>query len=307
MKRDIVKIDEEKCSGCGLCIPNCHEGALQIIDGKAVLISDLMCDGLGACLGHCPEGALEIISREAAPYDENLVMEDMVSKTKNVVIAHLKHLKDHNEHIYLQQGLEYLQSNASTINHDVQEIIHLVKSYNPNNTEAKTETKKEKNTMDLHMSNSNAGGCPGSRSTSFKPVAQANGSNTEMPSALAQWPVQMHLINPAASHFQQSNFVLAADCVAYSTGNFHGKFLKGKTLGIACPKLDQNKDIYQEKLIKLIDDAKINTLTVIIMEVPCCGGILQLAMNASQRANRKTPVKAVTIGIQGEVLSEEWM
>lgn len=300
MNREIVKIDEEKCTGCGMCVPNCHEGALQIIDGKAVLISDLMCDGLGACLGHCPEGALEIITREAAPYDEELVMAEMVQKTGNVVIAHLKHLADHNENEYLRQGLEYLGRNASHIAFDVREIISIIESYQL--SKSKPHPEKPKVTMTLH---NHEGGCPGSRSQSFQAVTASQATN-DIPSALAQWPVQMHLINPAASHFQQSDFVLSADCVAYSVGNFHTKYLKGKTLGIACPKLDSNKDIYLEKLIRLIDDAKINTITVIIMEVPCCGGLLQLAMNAAQRAQRKVPVKAVTIGIRGEVLAEEW-
>jgi NAD-dependent dihydropyrimidine dehydrogenase PreA subunit len=303
MNREIVKIDEEKCTGCGLCIPNCHEGALQIIDGKAVLISDLMCDGLGACLGHCPEGALEIISREAAPYNEAMVMAEMVTKTKNVVIAHLKHLKDHNEQQFLKEGISFLKENKSSIAMDVEEIIQSIFAYNVTSNNLTVETKKTNHSM-MH---NHEGGCPGSQSKSFKPAAIAPDLNENMPSALSQWPVQMHLINPAASHFQNSDFVLAADCVAYSLGSFHSKFLKGKTLGIACPKLDTNKDIYLEKLVKLIDESKVNTVTVMIMEVPCCGGLLQLAMSASQRAKRKTPVKAVTVGIRGEILSEEWM
>lgn len=302
MNREIVKIDEEKCTGCGLCVPNCHEGALQIIDGKAVLISDLMCDGLGACLGHCPEGAIEIITREAAPYDEALVMSEMVTKTQGVVIAHLKHLLDHNETGYFQQGIGYLIENASTIKLNVNEIINSLEKYKSQKSEP-----QKSNTMTFHLPhNHEGGGCPGSQSKSFKPV-NPNIESSDVPSSLSQWPVQMHLINPAASHFQHSDLVLSADCVAYALGNFHAKYLKGKTLGIACPKLDQNKEIYLEKLIRLIDDAQINTLTVIIMEVPCCGGLLQLALNASQRASRKAPVKAITVGIQGEVLSEEWM
>jgi NAD-dependent dihydropyrimidine dehydrogenase PreA subunit len=305
MNREIVKIDEDKCNGCGMCVPNCHEGALQIIDGKAVLISDLMCDGLGACLGHCTQGALEIISREAAPYDEKLVMTEMVNKTQNVVIAHLKHLKDHNEKEYLQQGINYLLENKSDIRHNVDEIIGVVNNHQPGNHKLIEQPKETKN-VNFQMSHHNGGGCPGSQSKSFKPATTA-AEDVDSPSCLAQWPVQMHLINPGASHFQQADFLLAADCVAFSLGNFHTKYLKGKTLGIACPKLDQNKEIYQEKIIRLIDEAKINTITVIIMEVPCCGGLLQLAMNASQRATRKVPVKAITIGIQGEVLAEEWM
>lgn len=301
MNREIVKIDEEKCTGCGLCIPNCHEGALQIIDGKAVLISDLMCDGLGACLGHCPEGALEIVTREAAPYNEVMVMAEMVTKTKNVVIAHLKHLKDHNEQQFLKEGIAYLQENKNSISMDVDEIIQSIVAYKiPSKTSQPIKTNNP-------MIHNHEGGCPGSQTKSFKPTSIAPDRQEDINSELSQWPVQMHLINPAAAHFQDSDFVLAADCVAYSLGNFHSKYLRGKTLGIACPKLDSNKDIYLEKLVKLIDESKVNTISVMIMEVPCCGGLLQLAMAASQRAKRKTPVKAVTVGIRGEILSEEWM
>lgn len=111
MKREIIHIDEEKCDGCGLCVPECHEGALQIIDGKAVLVSDLMCDGLGACIGHCPQDALTIEEREAEVYDEVAVMKEMVRKGRNVVIAHMKHLKEHGEHAFLKQGVSYLMEN----------------------------------------------------------------------------------------------------------------------------------------------------------------------------------------------------
>jgi hypothetical protein len=117
----------------------------------------------------------------------------------------------------------------------------------------------------------------------------------------------MHLINPAAGYFQNSDLLLAADCVAFSMGNFHNKFLKGRSLGIACPKLDANKEIYIDKLVALIDESKINTITVMKMEVPCCGGILQMAQIASQQATRKVPIKSITVSIAGEVISENWI
>ncbi len=126
MKREIVHIDEELCNGCGDCIPNCHEGALQIIDNKARLVSDLMCDGLGACIGHCPEGAITMEEREAAPYDEILVMKDMISKGKNTIIAHLSHLKDHRETEFLQQGVKYLLDQQDSLDFEVDEILNAV-------------------------------------------------------------------------------------------------------------------------------------------------------------------------------------
>jgi hypothetical protein len=127
------------------------------------------------------------------------------------------------------------------------------------------------------------------------------------PSELRQWPVQMHLINPTASYFRQTDMVLAADCVAFSLGNFHSKWLKGKTLAIACPKLDDGQETYVSKIKSLIDDAKINTLTVMMMQVPCCGGLLQIVKTAISQAQRKVPVKAVIVGVEGEILKEDWV
>ncbi len=206
MKRKIIEIDEEKCNGCGLCIPNCQEGALKVIDGKARLISDLFCDGLGACIGHCPEGAIEIIEREAQPYNE----------TKQ----------------------------------------------NP-------------------------------------PAAEA-------PSELRQWPVQLHLLNPQASYLKDADLVLAADCAAFAMGSFHARYLKGKSLAIACPKLDSNMESYVQKLTTMITTTRINSLHVIMMEVPCCGGLLQMAKMAREAAGRNIPIKKSYLSIQGKVLEEEW-
>jgi hypothetical protein len=117
----------------------------------------------------------------------------------------------------------------------------------------------------------------------------------------------MHLINPSASYFQKADVLLAADCVAFSLGNFHSKWLKGKALGIACPKLDDSQDSYVSKITSLIDDAEINTLTVMKMQVPCCGGLLQMARRAAGQAQRNIPIKSVIVGVEGEILREEWI
>ncbi|MBU1615790.1 4Fe-4S ferredoxin [bacterium] len=127
------------------------------------------------------------------------------------------------------------------------------------------------------------------------------------PSRLTHWPIQLHLISPGAPHFRGKDVVLSADCVAYALGDFHKDYLKGKTLIIACPKLDQGQEIYTEKITALIDQAKINTLTVMIMEVPCCRGLLDLAREAASRASRKIPIKCIVVGIQGKILQEEWV
>jgi NAD-dependent dihydropyrimidine dehydrogenase PreA subunit len=287
MKRKIIEIDDEKCNGCGLCIPNCQEGALQIIDGKARLISDLFCDGLGACIGHCPEGAIEIVEREAEPYNERKVMEIISTKGRNTILAHLEHLRDHNEQEYLKEAIEYIKEN----NIDMTE----------NNIESK-------NPQPVHF-----GGCPGSKTMDFnikEPVAASSagvfGTQAEAISELKQWPVQLHLLNPQASYFKNADVVLAADCAAFAMGNFHARYLKGKSLAIACPKLDTNKESYLQKLTSMISDTKINSLTVVIMEVPCCGGLLQLAQTARENAKRNIPVKLAVVSIQGEVLEEEW-
>lgn len=294
MKRKIVKIDREKCTGCGLCIPNCHEGALQIIDDKAVLISDLMCDGLGACLGHCPEGAIEIEERDAEPYNERKVMEQMLNHGKNTIIAHLKHLKDHNETVFYNEGINFLKENEENLLFDLKEVIN------------KVENIKMENNLHEHK----GCGCPGGQEkvlTTTNLTVASNIDINNLHSELRQWPVQMHLINPRASYFQNSDLLVAADCVAFSMGNFHQKHLKGKSLVIACPKLDDGLDTYIQKFISLIDDAKVNTITVMRMEVPCCGGLVSMVKESTQKASRKVPVKEMVISLEGNILSENWI
>ena len=291
MQRDIVKIDEELCNGCGLCVPNCHEGALQIIDGKVRLISDLMCDGLGACLGHCPEGAITIEQREAQPYNETEVIKDMVSKGKNTVVAHLKHLREHNETGFLKEGMTYLKANSKQLGFNLNEVIDEVHENKPSTASACA-----------------TGGCPGSKTVTFEPnQIQLAGGMQSQPSQLRQWPVQLHLINPAAPYFKKSDLLVAADCTAFSMGNFHTEWLKNRSLVIACPKLDSGAESYINKLAMLIDEAKVNTITVMMMEVPCCGGLLNLVKEAQNMTYRKVPVKAMVVSIKGEILSEEWV
>ena len=287
MKRKIITIDERKCTGCGLCIPNCPEGAIQIIDDKARLVSDLFCDGLGACLGYCPEGAISIEERKAESYDERKVMKNIIKQGKYVIEAHLKHLREHREEGYLEEALEVLKEQGITTG---------------------IATGPESATTPATVQGG-GGGCPGSRSFRFEAgppsTAAAGGSTEPQPSELHHWPIQMHLISPMAGHYRGADVTLAADCVAFSLGNFHRDYLKGNTLVIACPKLDDGKEIYLEKLRSLIDDAKINTLTVIIMEVPCCGGLLHLAKQALSLARRKVPIRMINVSIDGKILQKD--
>lgn len=306
MKRTIIKIDEDLCNGCGNCVPNCHEGALQIIDNKARLISDLFCDGLGACIGHCPKGAITLEEREAEPYDEVKVMEIMVTKGRNTILAHLEHLKDHNETALLQQAINYIKENNIYMGPETSP------DQKPSSPFAVFENMQAVREEFKPAASGCGGGCPGSQAISFDiDMEKVNSKepivNTPAPSELRQWPVQLHLLNPQAGYFKNADVVLAADCVAFSMGNFHSEVLKGKTLAIACPKLDQNKESYVQKLTDMIDNSQINTLQVIMMEVPCCSGLLQMASIAREQANRNIPIKKSVISIKGEVLSETWV
>ncbi len=281
MKRDIIVINEDKCTGCGACVPSCKEGALQIIDGKARLISDLYCDGLGACVGHCPFDAMRIEEREAEAYDERKVMiENIIPAGENTIKAHLQHLMDHNGMKWYEEAVVVLEE---------------MRIENP--------IKKEK--IEVKHQGS---GCPGSKAMAFeKEESKESIGVGDTRSQLRQWPVQLHLLSPHAPYFENADLLLAADCVAFAMGNFHSGYLKNKTLAIACPKLDSSQESYIEKLVAMIDESKINTITCMIMEVPCCSSLLRLAKEAVNRANRNVPIKAITVGLQGEIIQESWV
>lgn len=280
MKRTIIKINEQLCNGCGACVKGCHEGALQLIDGKAVMVSELYCDGLGACIGDCPVGAITLEQREAQPYDERAVMERLVPKGEKVILAHLEHLRKHGEEELLNQGLAYLQEHQLEIAFE-----SIPKASSPQL----------------------ACGCPGSMARSFVSGMGEHPGKAVQTSALRQFPVQLHLLNPQSGFFRGANVLLAADCTAFASGEFHSRFLKGKMLAIACPKLDSNIQNYIVKLRELIDVSLIDTLTVLIMEVPCCGGLLRIAETARQDAERHISIKVIVLSVQGEVKSEKWI
>ena len=152
-------------------------------------------------------------------------------------------------------------------------------------------------------------GCPGSKMMNFQDDKPAAGTGPEgaIASQLRQWPIQLHLISPAAPYYQGADVVLAADCIAYALGDFHREHLKGKSLAIACPKLDTDQEIYRQKIKAWFEDAKINTLTVMIMQVPCCMGLVNLVQQVAAESQRKVPVKSLVVGIKGEILQEEWL
>lgn len=303
MKRTIIHINEGLCDGCGLCIPNCHEGALQIVDGKARLISELMCDGLGACIGHCPQGAITMEEREAEPYNETRVMEQMVIKGRNTILAHIEHLRGHGQTEYLKEAIEYIRAN----NIDLNPAGALDQE---NGSKQPVHNHPQPHAMAKHVQGR---GCPGMAMADFRDqkasVQEKNPpeQNTDAESELRQWPVQLHLLNPNAPYFKNADVLLAADCVAFAMGNFHQRLLRGKTLAIACPKLDSNMEVYVEKLTAMIRQANIHTITVAIMEVPCCGGLERMARMAINRSGRNVPLNLVMVSIRGDMLRDELM
>ena len=260
MKRRIIKIDEDKCTGCGICIPDCPEGALQIIDGKARLISDLFCDGLGACIKACPENAMEIEEREAEEYDESKVMENIVKGGVNVIKAHLEHLRDHGEDKLFNEAVKYLKDHNMEV---------------PNMEENK------------HC------GCPGSMQKDMRNQfrGENNNNNVQMTSELRNWPIQLKLMNPNANYLDNADLLIAADCVPFSYPNFHSRFLKNKTLLMFCPKLDTDIDSYIEKLVNIFTNKNIKSISIVRMEVPCCGGVEMIVQKALEIAKKNIIIK----------------
>ncbi len=272
MKRKIISIDEKLCNGCGLCIPGCPEGALQLIDGKARLVGDYLCDGLGACIGECPQGAITIEEREAQPYDERTVIQSIIEAGPATIKAHLQHLKDHGELVYLSQALEALREKGI-------EIPQLE-----------------------NKSCSVEGGCPGSATKKIEPVTSPEpASNQPMPSMLRTWPVQLHLINPSAPYLHNADLLISADCVPFAYADFHRKFVKDKVVITLCPKLDTGIDRYIEKLAEIFRTQDIKSLTIVRMEVPCCGGIEVIVRKALELAGKTIFVRLHIVTINGNL------
>ncbi|MDO8661822.1 MAG: 4Fe-4S binding protein [Candidatus Omnitrophota bacterium] len=272
-KRKIIKINENKCNGCGLCIPNCPEGAIQIIDQKARLISDLCCDGLGACLGHCPQGAITIEEREAEEYNEKKVMENIVKQGPNVIKAHLHHLKEHSQSAYLKDALDYLEEKG--IRKSIEEDI------------------------EIHAHRE----CPGSRIIDLRPKQVPAGAEwaVKLESRLANWPVQLMLVPAYAPYLKGADILIAADCVPFAYANFHEGLLKGKVLLVGCPKLD-DAGIYKDKLTRIFKENEIKSISYAHMEVPCCFGLVSIIQSAIDESGKKVPFKEIVIAISGERL-----
>ena len=274
MLRKIITINEELCNGCGLCIPNCPEGALQVIDGKARLVSDLFCDGLGACVGYCPEGAMTVVEREVEPYDERRVMANIVEHGENTIAAHLEHLKEHGEMDLYGEAVEYLREQGYEVPAAAPAPADMLPC-----------------------------GCPGSMVSGLK-VGTTTGSaapsgHSPVP-RLANWPVQIRLMPVHAPYLQGADLLLAADCVPFAYPGFHDELLAGRVLLIGCPKLD-DASFYLEKITEILKANEIRSVTSVHMEVPCCFSLPTIVRQAIEASGRDIPFEDVTITVSGTI------
>lgn len=293
--RTIIEIDQDTCDGCGACETGCPEGALRVLDGKARLVGESLCDGLGACIGHCPKGAIHITERDAEAYDEVAVLKEILPQGSSVLQAHFAHLDHHGQDLYLERAVSYLTSQGIAI---------------PEGYERFGQKKAFAFTKPC------GGGMAGLGAQSVKAplresvVAPEDSPHSAAPifpekpsgaSALKNWPIQLHLANPRAPHFARADVVVAADCTAFALGSFHTDIVAGKSLVIACPKLDSGKEIYLAKLADIIRQAR--SVSVVIMEVPCCSGLLRLVQEARQQAHPNAdigdPIQVLVVGIDG--------
>lgn len=267
MRRKIVRIDEERCDGCGQCVPSCAEGAIALVDGKARLAGDVLCDGLGACLGECPRGAITVEEREAPAFDEAAVKRHLLSMGTQLSSRH---------------GPDPAPAAAPPAAPRPRLGLAVVADAGPSPA---------------------GGGCPGSRPQVIAraPAAASSGPASGV-SRLGQWPVQLHLVPIRAPYFRGADLLVAADCVPFAHARFHDDLLAGKALVVGCPKLD-DVGAYVDKLREIFAANDVRSVTVARMEVPCCGGISMAARRALEASGKapSVPLRDVVVAVDGAV------
>ena len=282
MLRKIIHIDESKCNGCGLCATACHEGAIDIIDGKAKLVRENFCDGLGDCLPNCPTGAITFEEREAPAYDDEAVkrtQEENRKEAMNMTVEEIMKIEDENERRKLMMA-------------KMKEEGGMHQGGCPGSRSMQLHAEEEPS--------ANTHACPGAASKTLD-SSEAQGAAAYRPvPRLAQWPCQIKLVPTEAPFFDGSKLLIAADCTAYAYANMHEEFMRGRTTLIGCPKLD---DIdYSEKLTQIIANNDIREVTIVRMEVPCCGGLELAKKNALQASGKFIPWQVVTISRDGKII-----
>ena len=279
VKREIIDIDEETCTGCGECIPSCPEGALQLINGKARLVNETFCDGLGACINDCPEGAITIEKRDAKPYEEKAVAEKMLQQGDDVLKAHLEHLEEHGQKELLREALEYLRERETDVS---------LQNFESASSGPEVATK----------------GCPGVTPKELESEEKDETPDLGPFSRLEQWPVQIKLLPTEAPYLKGSELLIVADCVPFAYGNFHNDFLKGNKVAVGCPKLDDS-NFYTEKLTDILKKNDINKLKTVHMEVPCCYGMTKIVEEATKAAGKDLELEEVTVTVEGEIKNQK--
>ncbi|MCF7890673.1 4Fe-4S binding protein [Candidatus Bipolaricaulota bacterium] len=275
VRREIINIDEGKCTGCGDCIPSCPEGALQLINGKARLVNETFCDGLRACLNDCPEGAITIEEREAQPYNEEAVAKKMLQKGDDVLEAHLEHLKEHGQSELLIEALDYLGDRETNLS---------LRKFENESPEGRDGGKV----------------CPGVNSKELETEKGGETPDSGPFSRLEQWPVQLTLLPPEASYLEGAELLFVADCVPFAYGNFHNDFLEGNKVAVGCPKLD-DANFYTEKLTDILKNNEVSKIKTVHMEVPCCFGMNKIVEEATKRAGKEIPTEETTVTVEGEI------
>ena len=274
--RKIIEIDEEKCDGCGNCVPACAEGAIQIIDGKAKVVKDMYCDGLGACLGDCPQGALELVEREADEFDEEAVE------------VYLKTLKADTPPAESTKGTVDSEKDDGKLG------CGCPSSQLETFTMAGSDTPSSTPHPHHHHAEGESCACAGANKPSQFQSVQ---------SALGHWPVQIRLIPPTAPFLKGADLLITADCVPVAYPTYHQDFLKGKVVMLGCPKFD-DVESYIDKFAQIFKTANIKSITALIMEVPCCSGMPVILRKAMERAGVEIPVKQVVINGRGHIVSQ---